>query len=115
MDYQVSAKQPPETTSGFMGQKGKQPQTKAEAAQQFEEVLVRQLVQTLTDDLFSSKASGPLSGSTRNQARMQSDALTDVLTQELTQKDTFGISKLLLKKWQGQASAPNASSSTEDL
>jgi Rod binding domain-containing protein len=84
--------------TSFLGQ-SQQPQNLEEAAEQFEQVLVRQLVTTMTDDLFDSPLAGKQSGAMQSQGRLQSDALTDTLTAELVKHDSFGLSELLMKKW----------------
>lgn len=77
----------------------KRPQTREEAAEQFEQVFVRQLVKTFTDDLFKMNMSGMDSGAMRSRTAMQSDILADVLARRLTARDTFNLSELLLKQW----------------
>lgn len=87
-----------EHLSTFLGQH-KRPENLEQAAEQFEQILVRQLVKTMTDDLFDSPLGGEDSGAMRSQSRMQSDAVTDTLTTELVKNDSFGLSELLKQKW----------------
>ena len=98
MDIPQSSNTPTGHLSTFLGQ-NKKPENLEEAAEQFEHVLVRQLVQTMTNDLFDSPLGGKDSGAMKSQSRMQSDALTDTLTTELVKNDSFGISELLMEKW----------------
>jgi flagellar protein FlgJ len=79
----------------------RKPRTPEEAARQFEEVLVRQLVQTMTKDLFQDQLSGEDGpGWMESHAQAQRDVLTDVLAQHLVEHDTLGIRNLLLRHWQ---------------
>ncbi len=98
MDIPQSADTPSGHLSTFLGQH-KKPENLEEAAEQFEQVLVRQLVKTMTDDLFDSPLGGKNSGAMQSQSRMQSDALTDTLTTELVKNDSFGLSEVLVRKW----------------
>ncbi|MEM6645133.1 MAG: peptidoglycan hydrolase [Bacteroidota bacterium] len=74
-----------------------------EAAAQFEEVLVKQFVQTMTKDLFKNSLSGENGpGWIESQSEMQSDVLADILTQRLVEDGTFNMRELLLKQWKQQ-------------
>ncbi len=77
-------------------------ETPQQAAEQFEEVLVKQFVQTMTKDLFK-----PMDGSPSHlsaQADMQRDTLNDVLTRQLVANGSFGVARMLERQWaqQGQ-------------
>ncbi len=79
----------------------------AEAARQFESVLVRQFVEVMTKDLFQSDEEGMLTG----QADLQRDTLTDTLTEHLVDNDTFGIADLLMAQWERAGQVPAAEAS----
>lgn len=76
--------------------------TPQQAAQQFEEVLVKQFVQTMTKDLFKPMAGSPSHLSA--QADIQRDTLNDVLTRQLVDNGSFGVARMLERQWaqQGQ-------------
>ncbi|GAB5519417.1 MAG: hypothetical protein RhofKO_16680 [Rhodothermales bacterium] len=87
-----------------------------EAAAQFEEVLVKQFVQTMTKDLFNNSLSGDNGpGWIESQSEMQSDVLADILTQRLVEDGTFNMRDLLLKQWnrQGYRAAAEPTSTTD--
>lgn len=73
-----------------------------EAAKQFEEVLVKQFVQTMTKNLFKPMGDGPSHLSA--QADIQRDTLNDVLTRQLVASGSFGVARMLERQWaqQGQ-------------
>lgn len=77
------------------------PRTPEEAARQFEEVLVRQFVQTMTKDLFKDHLSGEDGpGWMDSHAQAQRDVLADVLAKHLVEHGTLGIRDLMLRHWQ---------------
>ena len=77
-----------------------------EAAKQFEEVLVREFVRTMTKDLFSGSLAGEGgAGWVKAQGEHQADALNDVLTKHLVESGTLGITDMLLQKWGASGSA----------
>ncbi|MFQ5572114.1 MAG: hypothetical protein ACE5G0_20750 [Rhodothermales bacterium] len=77
--------------------------TPEEAARQFEEILVRQLVESMTDGMFESNLSGEDGpGWVKSQGEAQQDVFTDVLTQRLVESGVFKISDLLLRQWTKQ-------------
>ena len=78
------------------------PDDPAEAARQFESVLVRQFVEVMTKDLFQSDDEGMMTG----QADLQRDTLTDTLTEHLVESDTFGVADLLMKQWERSGRVP---------
>lgn len=80
---------------------GDRARTPEEAAEQFEAVLVRQFVSTMTKGLFES-TSGSLPGA---QADAQREAMTDALTKEIVESGTLRFRDLLLRQWDrtGQA------------
>jgi len=75
-----------------------------EAAEQFESILVRQFVQTMTKDLFKDGEGG--AGGI--QADAQRDALTDALTRQLTTTDALGLRDMLLTRLGGALADPGA-------
>ncbi len=73
------------------------PRTQAEAAEQFEAVLVRQFVQAMTKDLFKQSLSGE--GMSSGHVDTQRDVLTDALTDHLVGSGALSLSDLLLRQW----------------
>lgn len=101
----------PGLTPQESGPQGPSASTINEAAQQFEDVLVRQFVQVMTDSMFSAGltgADGPrwMEG----QREQQRDAMTDVLTHQLVEADVLPFSELLVRQWKqgGVLSQPEA-------
>lgn len=80
-----------------VSQRAKSPE---EAARQFEEVLVKQFVQTMTKDLFKPMGEGPSYLSA--QADIQRDTLNDVLTRQLVDSGSFGVARMLERQWAQQ-------------
>lgn len=78
--------------------------TPEEAAKQFEAVLVRQFVDTMTESLFQSESGGAM----KTQADAQRDALATALTDELVESGALRFRDLLLRQWgkDGLADAP---------
>lgn len=78
-----------------------------EAAKQFEEVLVKQFVRTMTDGLFESSLSGENGPSyVGAYGDMQKDALADELAQHLVKSGTLRISEMLLRQWKRSGQIP---------
>lgn len=74
--------------------------TPEEAARQFEAVLVRQFVDTMTDGLFEESFSGEEGpGWMSSQRDVQRDALAEVLTEHLVESGVFRIADLMLRQW----------------
>ena len=94
---------PNTTAARFTGPALKrQPESPEEAARQFEEVLVRQFVETMTDGLFDSKIDGEdAPGWMGAYGDMQKDTLSDVLTKHLVDSGSLRLRDLLLRQWQG--------------
>ena len=90
--------------------------TPEEAAKQFEAILVRQFVATMTDGLFKSGLEGDDGpGWMKGQQDAQRDVLTDVLTEHLVESGALRISDLLVRRWQGNPAAdPSAAPDRED-
>lgn len=79
----------------------RQPRTPEEAAQQFEEVLLRQFVHTMTRNLFRSSLDGEEAPAWMESYRdTQRDVLADVLARHLAAQNRLGIAELLLRQWQ---------------
>lgn len=81
------------------------PQNEEEAARQFEEVLVRHLVSSMTENLFKQSLSGEdgpqwMSG----YAETQRDVLTDALTDHLIESGTLKLSDMMLRQWNARSS-----------
>ena len=81
------------------------PRTQAEAAEQFEAVLVRQFVQAMTKDLFKQSLSGE-GGMASGHVDTQRDVLTDALTDHLVGSGALSLSDLLLRQWSPDQDAP---------
>ena len=75
--------------------------TPAESARQFEEVLVKQFVQTMTKDLFKPMDESGASF-VAAQADIQRDTLNDVLTRHLVDGGSFGVARMLERQWAQQ-------------
>jgi len=76
--------------------------TPEEAAKQFEQILVRQFVKAMTDNLFKDNLAGEDGpGWMKGQQDTQRDVMTDVLTQHLVESRALRISDLLVRRWQG--------------
>lgn len=82
------------------------PASPQEAARAFETLLVRELVRTLTRDLFqtSAAAGGPLAGLQRD---LQRDHLTELLTARLVDAGAFRLRDLLLRQWERSQGTPS--------
>lgn len=83
-------------------------ETPAEAAKQFEEMLVRQLVKVMTKDLFTTSPAGE-DGPQWMQGRRdtQRDLLTQMLTEHLAMTDALPVADRLTQQWDA-ADAPSA-------
>lgn len=80
--------------------KAKKVRTPEEAAKQFEEVLIKQMVHTMTKDIFKSKLAGDDAPQWMGAySDMQSDILTEELAKQLSESGRMGISELLIKQW----------------
>ncbi|WP_457651498.1 peptidoglycan hydrolase [Rhodocaloribacter sp.] len=76
--------------------------TPEEAAKQFEEILARQFVKTMTDGLFKTSLAGEDGpGWMESYQNTQRDVLTDELTKHLVRSGTLRLSDLLLRQWTG--------------
>ena len=93
------AQRPSETSATDVRPGGRPATTPEAAAEQFEEVLVRQFVRTMTEHLFESSLSGEGGGWMKGQADAQRDVLTDVLTEHLVESGALRLSDLLLRQW----------------
>ncbi len=83
-------------------------ETPAEAAQQFEEILVRQLVKVMTKDLFDASPSGQDGPQwMQGQRDTQRDLLTDMLTKHLAASDALPVADHLTQQWDEAAPAPD--------
>lgn len=83
------------------------PASPEEAAEQFEEVLVRQFVRQMTDGLFDASLTGDGGPQWMNgYSRTQQEALTDALTKHLVESGTLRLKDMLLRQWQPPEEAP---------
>ncbi len=104
----------PTGTTALLGVR--RPHTPEEAAQQFEEILLRQFVQVLTRDLFRESLTGDdAPGWLSSYQDTQRDVLTDVLARHLAEQGRLGIAELLLRQWQqaGHLSPTNPESESQ--
>ena len=82
---------------------GRKPDTPEEAARQFEEVLIKQMLHTMTKDLFDSNITGDDAPQWMGAyGEMQGDILSTELARQLGESGKLGISELLLKQWERQ-------------
>lgn len=91
------------------------PQTPEEAAQQFEKLLVQQLVQTMTEGLFDGGLAGAGGPSwMQGQQDLQRDTLAQVLTDHLVDSDSLGLADRLLQNWQHRGLVPPTAGAASD-
>jgi len=91
------------------------PETKAEAAKQFEEVLVREFVKLMMKDLFKADLSGEEGPSWMgNYSDMQRDIMTDTLTKHLVAQDNLGLADLLTRRWGLPTAEPEADKTPDE-
>lgn len=82
-------------------QESRKPNSPEEAARQFEEVLIKQMVQSMTKNLFDSSITGDDAPQwMAAYGDMQSDVLSTELSKQLGDSGKLGIAELLLKQWQ---------------
>lgn len=82
------------------GPTARRPRTREEAARQFEEVLVRQFVKTMTQGLFNTGLAGEdAPGWMEGYQQTQRDVLTDELTRHLVESGTLRLSDQLMRQW----------------
>ncbi len=82
-------------------QERRKPNSPEEAARQFEEVLIKQMVQSMTKNLFDSSITGDDAPQwMAAYGDMQSDVLSTELAKQLGGSGKLGIAELLLKQWQ---------------
>ncbi|MEX0600253.1 MAG: rod-binding protein [Rhodothermales bacterium] len=76
------------------------PRNPQEAARQFEHILVKQMVQAMTKDLFDGSIAGDDAPEWMGAySDMQSDVLTEELANKITEDGRLGIAELLMKQW----------------
>ena len=103
-------------SSAALPPEAKKPQTPEAAAKQFEQVLIKQMVQTMTEGLFD----GNLTGDDAPQwmgayGEMQGDILADELAMQLSRSGRLGISELLIKQWKREGELPAAATDEAPL
>ena len=86
------------------------PTSPREAAEQFEHVLIKQMVQTMTKDLFKNGVAGDDDGPQwlGAYADMQGDVLATELANQLTESGRLGIADMLVRQWQRSAESGDA-------
>lgn len=90
------------------------PETPEEAARQFEQVLIRQMVSTMTREIFDSSLSGEDGpGWMNSYSEMQSDLLANELAAQLSKRGNLGIAEMLLRQWSRQELVDGATSDSE--
>ena len=78
----------------------RRPATPEEAAEQFEELLVRQFVEVMTKGMFDASLAGDDGPGWMNSQRdTQRGVMTDVLTQHLVESGALRLSEMLLRQW----------------
>lgn len=94
----AGASAPPGDARG-VGESGP-PDTLSEAAEKFEQALVRQFVKVMTKDMFSSSHAGQGGGNwMESQRGRQRDLMTDMIADRLAKADTLEVSEKLAKEW----------------
>jgi|GEM_PF-1282332 Rod binding domain-containing protein len=92
----------------------RKPRNIEEAAKQFEAILARQLVRSMTDGLFKSNFSGedgPAWMEGYNDT--QRDLLTGVLADHLVKSGKLKLSDMLLRSWENLNDGPSDSAAQE--
>lgn len=80
-----------------------------EAAAEFERILVKQFVSTMTESLFNDSLAGDDGPSWMGAyGDMQRDALSDALTDHLVESGTMRLRDLLLRQWSHREAAARA-------
>ena len=80
-----------------------------EAAAEFERILVKQFVDTMTANLFQDALSGETGPSWMSAyGDIQRDALSDALTEHLVKSDSMRLRDLLLRQWNLEAQDPDS-------
>jgi peptidoglycan hydrolase FlgJ len=86
----------------------KRAQTPVEAARQFEEILAKQFVKSMTDGLFKTSLAGDdAPGWMGAYGDMQKDVLADELAKHLVDSGTLRISEMLLRQWDRASAVQN--------
>lgn len=96
------------SNQGYVASSKQHPKTPEEAAKQFEEILIKQFVKTMTDGMFESS----LAGEDEPQwlgayGDIQKETLTEQLAKHIVESGSMRISDLLLKQWGRQGRLPN--------
>jgi len=97
------------------GSAERRPADPQQAAEQFEQILVKQMVETMTKNLFE----GGLAGDDAPQwlgayNDMQSDVLATELAHQMTRNGKLGIAELLMKQWARQSETAGTPASGTD-
>ena len=88
------------SAAGTSGSAAPKPENRAEAARQFEEILVKQLVQAMTDNMFKESLSGEEGPQWMGSyVETQRDVLNEALTEHLIESGTVRLSDLMIRQW----------------
>ena len=72
-----------------------------EAAEQFEKLLLKQMVSVMTEDLMQSPLSGESGPGWMNTQRSHhQSAFSDMLANELAKSSSFNLSEVLMRRWE---------------
>lgn len=94
------------------GPADRRPANPQEAAEQFEQILVKQMVETMTKNLFANGLGGEDAPQWLGAYDdMQRDVLATELADQMTRNGKLGIAELLMKQWARQSDAAGATES----
>lgn len=103
------------------GPEDRQPTTPKEAAEQFEQILLKQFVDVMTKGMFKTTLSGDKGpGWMKSQRNTQRDMMADILSNHLAKSGAINLSEHLMQEWNaapGRDAAPmtsGAASRTEN-
>lgn len=90
------------------------PDSAEEAARQFERVLVKQLVSTMTNELFKESLAGDDAPSWMGAyGDIQRDSMTDILADHLVDSGALRLRDLLMRQWALNAAATDTQTENE--
>lgn len=114
MAVQSVQNSPPSLPSAEMGTVDKG--NREEAAIEFERILVKQFVDSMTENLFNDSLSGDDGPSWMSAyGDMQRDSLSDALTEHLVESGAMRLRDLLLRQWNHPAETPDSLQPDSDL
>lgn len=92
----------------------KLPDSAEEAARQFERVLVKQLVSSMTKELFNESLAGDDAPSWMGAyGDMQRDSMTDILADHLVDSGALRLRDLLMRQWALNAASTDTQTENE--